>query len=158
MEDNKERILEDISDIFSIFHDGTISKWELSDNQLRLAISCLYLAKIISIDFEYFYLELNEVKRFELIPWTLPNQKKEIINDLNEISKCDFEIINAKTLQDVVKISCHEHNQIFSAPGSDLFISAQNILVKGHDGRVINLDSLKSIKKQYWSNSLKRDS
>ena len=46
---------QDIIDIFSILHDGTIEGWTGDSSKLVLTVSCFYLAELIDKNFEYFY-------------------------------------------------------------------------------------------------------
>ena len=61
-------VTEDIRDIFSILHDGTISAWTGDKNLLTLTVDCEYLAERIDKSFDKFYVELINVDKLELAP------------------------------------------------------------------------------------------
>ncbi|WP_027420544.1 hypothetical protein [Crocinitomix catalasitica] len=144
--------LKNIATVFSIFHDGGIVSCKLDNNLLSITVSCKYLAELISPQFENFYLELNGTNLFEYIPWTNQEEESLIVKALPVISKCEFELIRAKVVDNHVEVNCHEHNSIFLTPGGHFCIKAAGIKIKDENGKTITIDQLKSINKAYWSN------
>jgi len=59
-----------IEDVFATFHDGTIESWSGNKDKLMLKISCEYIAEILDKTFEYFYLELIQVDKLELLTFS----------------------------------------------------------------------------------------
>jgi len=52
--------LENIRDIFSIFHDGTIIKWEKQESGIEIIVEIPYLTKMICNSYEWFSLTLYQ--------------------------------------------------------------------------------------------------
>ncbi len=63
---------DNIRDIFSILHDGTISGWTGDRNLLTLKIDCQYLAERIDKSFESFYVEFIQIDNLYLTTWPNP--------------------------------------------------------------------------------------
>lgn len=89
--------LQDISDIFSIFHDGSIESYSGDYQLLTLKVGCLYLAELIDPTFEYFYLELAEIEVLEFDSWTSPPERPNILKtELADIFQSDLEIMEGE--------------------------------------------------------------
>jgi hypothetical protein len=140
----------DISDVFSIFHDGTPENWFLKNNNLSLRISCLYLAAKVSPNYEYFHINIEGITIFKYLPWCLDNTPIEI-TDLNELNKCDFEISSANLEGSLVKIICHEYSQLYDSPGGDFIVKGGKARITDEEGKPITLGELKQISKDYWN-------
>lgn len=104
-----EENLQNIADVFQMFHDGTIAGYEGDDSLLRLTIECQYLAEIINPEFELFYIELSEVTKFDLDAWNPIDQPPLILRGFKEALKAELEIGYSDVVDDHVRISCHQH-------------------------------------------------
>ncbi|KGO91790.1 hypothetical protein [Flavobacterium subsaxonicum] len=97
--------IENIKDVFSIFHDGGIEGWEGDDKLLTLTIGCTYLAERINPQFNVFYVELTGVEKLELHPWTLPViDNTPALTRPEDIFKGDIEITSCEVVNEV---SCY---------------------------------------------------
>ena len=97
---------QDIEDIFSILHDGTIESYIGNKNKLTLKISCVYLAEQINKSFEYFYVELTEIDILELFTWrSLMEEEQQTLINLKDIFKFELEIIDANIEDNIVIIT-----------------------------------------------------
>ena len=144
-------VIEDIRDIFSILHDGTISAWTGDKNLLTLTVDCEYLAERIDKSFDKFYVELINVDKLELDPWTNPIDLPTIVKfDYADIFKAELEILSADIKEDVVVITCNQHDTNFDYCGGNLTICCQAIKVFDQNKNELTIDQFEEICKNYW--------
>jgi hypothetical protein len=149
--------IEDIRDIFSILHDGTIETWAGDMEFLTLTIDCLYLAERIDKTFEKFYVELYHIDKIELDAWTMPiTIPPAIKNGLAEIFQAELEILSAAIKDDVVAITCNQHDTDFDYCGGTLTIRCQNIKVFDQDRNELTINQWGQICDDYWNDFRKR--
>lgn len=143
---------EDIRDIFSILHDGTISAWEGNKDFLILTIDCEYLAERINKSFDKFYLELSKIDMLQLDPWVNPlDIPQYIMTNPENIFQTEFEILSADIKEDAVIITCNQHNTDYNYCGGNLTISCVDIKVYDQDKNLLTIDTLGKICDSYWN-------
>lgn len=143
--------LKEIEDIFSIFHDGTITDWERIENGLRLTIDCEYLAELIEPERTIFSLELTQIDKLSMDPWMNPIElESRLLTEPEDIFKAELEILSAEVEQDYVRISCNQHDTDFNYCGGTIHLSANAVVVKDEKNRVMTVENLHSICKRYW--------
>ncbi len=141
----------DIKDIFSILHDGTISAWIGDKDLLTLTVDCEYLAERIDKSFDKFYLELIQVDKLELEPWTNPIDLPTVVKTgYSDIFKAELEILSADINDDVVIITCNQHDTSFDYCGGNLTISCQTIKVFDQNKKELTIEQFGKICKNYW--------
>ena len=142
---------EDIIDVFSILHDGTISAWTGDKDLLTLTVHCEYLAQRIDKSFDKFYVELINVDKLELDPWTNPIDFPTIVKtDYADIFKAELEILSADINDDVVTVTCNQHNTDHDYCGGNLKISCKAIKVFNQNKNELTIDQFGEICKNYW--------
>jgi hypothetical protein len=141
-------IANDIRDLFTIFHDGSIVAIEKTDNDLRLKIDIQYLAELIEKDFEYFEVLLQEVHTFELATWN-----DGLITDPAKIAALEFGIQNAD-LNDTGSISVL--GNYYPEGGGTLTIDAAAYVLYDQRGDRMSLDQLKELSRYYWEEVMGR--
>lgn len=142
---------EDIRDIFSVLHDGTISTWTGDKSLLSLTIECGYLAERIDKSFDKFYVELSNIEKMELDPWTNPVDLPTVIKtDLADIFKAELEILSADIKDDTVVVTCNQSDPDFDYCGGDLTISCKKIKVFDQNKNELTIDKFGEICKNYW--------
>lgn len=147
------KVLEDIKDIFSILHDGTITSWIGDRNSLTLAIECLYLATRINKSFDKFYVELNQVTELKLSTWPNPfNQPVKILTDLSEIFKAELEILSADIKDNSVLISCNQTDTKFNYCGGNLTLNCSEIKIYNQNKQELTIEQINKICQSYWDN------
>lgn len=146
------KILDDIRDVFSIFHDGGISNFELTEIGIRLTIECEYLAELIDPDFKTFYVEFWNLQKLELDPWMNPIELEKVIKtEPEEIFKTELEILSAEIENEYVKVTCIQHDNNFDYCGGHLLISAETFKVENERKQEMTIDELDSVCNTYWS-------
>ena len=142
---------EDIRDIFSILHDGTISAWTGDKALLTLMVECEYLAERIDKSFDTFFVELSNIDRIELEPWTMPIDLPTIIKtEIADIFKAELEILSADIKDDSVLVTCNQHDKDFDYCGGNLTINCQSIKVFDQNKNELTIDQFGEICKNYW--------
>src|SRR5688572_9998611 len=87
----------EISDIFSIFHDGDITKCEQDNDFILLHIDCMYLAERINKDFISFTIKIHNLHHLELKTWSRESENESrLIDDINIIFQTDLEIYRSE--------------------------------------------------------------
>lgn len=142
---------EDIRDIFSILHDGLISGWKGDKDLLTLTVECEYLAKEIDEAFDKFYIDLFNVDKIELAPWTNPIGLPTVVKtDFADMFKAELEILSADIKDDVVVVTCNQHDTRFDYYGGNLTISCKKIKIVDQNKHELTVDQLEEICKKYW--------
>jgi hypothetical protein len=144
-------VTEDIRDIFSILHDGTISAWTGDQKLLTLTVECEYLAKQIDKSFDKFNIELFNIDKLELDPWTNQIDLPAIIKtQYADVFKAELEIISADIKENVVVITCYQHDTSFDYRGGNLTISSRTIKVYDQNNNELTIEQFDKICQDYW--------
>ena len=142
---------EDIRDIFSILHDGTISAWIGDKNLLTLTVDCEYLAERIDKSFDKFFVELTQLDELFLSTWPNPfDLPVQTLTELSDIFKAELEILSADVKDGKVIIACNQHNTDFDYCGGNLTISCETIKVFDQNKNEMTIDQFGEICKNYW--------
>jgi len=143
---------ENIRDIFSILHDGRISSWTGDRNLLTLKIECQYLAERIDKSFDSFYVDLIQFDNLYLTTWPNPFDLPVLtLTDLNEIFKAELEILSAEIKENLVVVSCNQHDTNFRYCGGNLIISCMTTKIFDQNRNELTIDEFDNICKSYWT-------
>jgi hypothetical protein len=144
-------VIENIRDIFSLLHDGLISEWKGDKDLLTLKIKCKYLAELFDKSFECFYLSFFQIDCLYLSTWPNPFDLPVLIFvELIDIFKAKLEILSAEIREDLVVISCNQHDTTFDYCGGDLMIRCQSIKIFNQAKIEITIDEPDFVCKKYW--------
>lgn len=144
--------LENIKIVFSLFHDGAIVDWSGDKNKLTLKINCSYLAQRIDKTFDDFYVDLVNVKKLELDPWTKPVElPARIKTEFVDIFKAELEIMGGEIENDLVVVTCLQLDHAFDYTGGNLSVNCDAIKVYDQKKREITIEELRAISKAYWT-------
>ena len=147
-----------IVDIFSIFHDGTIENWSGNKKRLTLKIGCQYLAARINPEFEYFYVDILDIKAIELDTYRNETDKTPIV--INEIDKifCEkIDIYYAKTEKQFVEINCWQVNEKLGYVANSLRICCGSADVFNQNREQITFSNFAKISDDYWNDFRNRN-
>jgi hypothetical protein len=149
--------LEDIRDVFSIFHDGIISNYSVNNELLKLEIDCEYLAKKIDKSYSRFFIELEKIKKIEFNPWMNPiNLPQKIFTKIEDVFQANLEILSAEIENEIVKITCNQHNLDFEYCGGTLLINCKNVKIFDENIIELTIDELNKICEEYWNEFKKK--
>lgn len=142
---------ENISYVFSIFHDGGIVHCHDENGSLLLKIEIQYLAERINPDFRKFSVLLENVKGVYFSTW--PSDLKsepEVLKDVTSIFKPELEILEGNFKEGQIQVVCNQHSPEFDYCGGELYLSATSAKVTDEDGKSYSLDELDTLCKGYW--------
>ncbi|EKT3967278.1 hypothetical protein NTJ12_002364 [Flavobacterium psychrophilum] len=151
---DNQKALEDIRDVFSIFHDGTIETWNGNQELLKLKIDCEYLAERIDKSYASFYVEFEKIETLEFNPWMNPiNQPQTLFTNIVDIFQASLEILSAEIENGFVKITCNQHNLDFNYCGGTLLVNCKNVKVFDEKNNELTIDELDKICNEYWNDA-----
>jgi len=143
--------IENLNDVFSIFHDGGIAAHEVEGENLVLKIEIKYLAERININYRYFRLTLENVKELNFIPWLDDLDKKEmVIKDVEKIFTSELEILSAEIGGELIKVACNQPLPNLGYCGGFLNLKASAALVSDEGGKLYSLNELGALCTEYW--------
>lgn len=143
--------LENVRDIFSIFHDGTIVEWKKQGSNLELVVEIQYLAERVCKSYDTFSVVLHNIKDISFETW--PHVKETspwVISDIHEIFKPELEILSAEIEGGLHKIVCNQHSTAFEYCGGYLKFSCVVAVVKDPGGKEYSIEELDKICNEYW--------
>lgn len=142
---------ENVRDIFSILHDGTIIGWEGDKSLLTLKVGCQYLAERIDPAFETFFIKLTDISRLALVPWMNPIElQQEYFVELSDIFQTELDILSTEAENNLVKVSCNQRDISFNYCGGTLYIACKDIKVYDQNRNEVSIEKLDQICKEYW--------
>jgi hypothetical protein len=144
---------ESIRDIFSIFHDGTIEKADLSNGTAKLTIGITYLAERVKVGYEFFYVELGGFCDVEFHAWPrILDKEKVLISDLAVVVKFELEILSANLKEDRFEIICNIHSRLSSDySGGELLFRANSAKICDEANKEYSISELTEICSGYWN-------
>lgn len=151
------KILDDISTIFSILHDGGISAWTGDKDLLTLEIDCEYLAERIDKSYNNFYIKFGQIEKIELHPWMNSIELSQtVLTDIEDIFKGDLEILSADIENGFVNVYCNQHDTDFDYRGGSLLLNCKTINIFDQGKRQLTIDELTEVCKGYWDSFSKK--
>lgn len=148
---------EEIREIFSILHDGPITGWKGNKDMLTLTIDCLYLAERIDNSFDKFYVQLFNIDKLELDPWTNSIEIEKVVKtDFADIFKAELGILSAVIIDNAVIVSCQQYDSDFDYSGGNLKINCEKIKVFDQNRNELTIKQFGEICKNYWDEFRKK--
>jgi hypothetical protein len=142
---------ENISAVFSIFHDGEIAQCVLKSNSLWMEVEIEYLAKRINKNYKAFVVRLHEVDQVRFSPWSnAANKSIEILADPKIIFEQDLEILGSSFRDGEIRIVCNQYSQNYDYIGGELYLRAESAEVNDEAGKSYSLEELDELCKGYW--------
>lgn len=143
---------DNVCDIFSIFHDGTISESRSMDGEIVLTVEIPYLAKRINPSFEHFQVTLLGVKKLKFSTW--PSDLKsepELLTEAEKIFAPHLEILEGNIREGRIEVVCNQHSEAFGYCGGELSFEAQSAEVADEAGKSYSIGELGEICEAYWN-------
>jgi hypothetical protein len=143
--------IQNIRDVFSKLHDGTIIEYGSDKSSLTLKVSCQYLAERLDPTFEIFFVELAEVSGLTFVPWMNPfDLEQQYFVEINDIFQAELDILSAEIEQGFVKVSCNQRDPVFNYCGGILYISCKDIRIYDQNRIGLTIERLNQICNEYW--------
>jgi len=125
-------------DVFSVFHDGTIDRVAVKENQiLAVDVSIEYLRELFAIDGEHFTVLLNGCRRFVY----RETEATPLITSLAEISEMQLGILSAEQNDSACRIYTDNGLIDVECESCSLWLDYQT---------PIELDAIKAKANEYW--------
>jgi hypothetical protein len=144
------QITDKVSDVFNILHDGSIKEWWHNENILTLKVGCQYLAELIHPDFNFFFIDLVDVRIIELEPWWDNIMANDVLIKFEDIFAGELEILSAKVAEGKVQIACNQKSKFLPYIGGNLMVSCENIIVYDEAKTELSLNEFDKICNAYW--------
>lgn len=149
---------ENIRDIFSILHDGTIAYFSGDKKLLTLIVDCSYLAQRIDKSFDNFYVDLIGVKNISLTTWPNPTTlPSKTLTEMKDIFEAQLEILSADIKADNVIVSCGQYDTSYNYSGGNLTINCEAIKIYDQNKNELTIDNLDAVCKSYWDEFSKKE-
>ncbi len=143
--------IEDIKDLFDIFHDGDIVEYSLLNKELHLDIEIPYLAERIDKNFKLFRVVLYGCQNIIFTTW--PNEEGmdgEIISDVKTIFKPKLWILSASIEDGKIEVNCSQTSSDFNYCGGNLCFNVESVKVSDENGKQYTIDELAEFCEEYW--------
>jgi len=140
-----------ISDIFSIFHDGGIVKCDREHDQLIIEVEIEYLAQRVNPEFTKFVVCLSGAENIQFSTW--PSDLKsppEVLVDESLIFEPELEILESNVKDGAIQVICNQHSHELDYCGGELSFIAKSAEVTDEAEKVYSLEELDTICKEYW--------
>ena len=145
-----------ISELFSIFHDGTISAWHSRNDIIELEIEIEYLAKRVSVSYSKFYLIIHNVRNFCFSTWPRDfNISPSLISDPDILFSTKPEILSSKFKNGLVEVAMGQDSAEYDYSGGVLSFKADDAIVTDESGKQYSITELTQICDDYWNKALK---
>lgn len=143
--------LDDLRDLFSVFHDGGILSWKEGASVANVRIECQYLAELINPEFEWFGVQIRILKPTLFSAWnrTGENQLK-VLATTDLFQKTEPEILSSEIEIQLVKVVANTHHTDDLA-GGIIWIDGEIESIEDQNHRQLSLDEVKRIATGYWN-------
>ncbi len=143
-------IQQEISDVFSAFHDAVITKFEMVNQNCQLIIECQYLADMINSDYERFFLTLSNCSHILFEAWFNEAESK-CIADITEIEKLELEIYDSEYIENKILVNCYfDYPSVNLSGGGVLSFESDGVTINDHDKQKISSNQFLEICDQFW--------
>ena len=144
--------LENLSELFSIFHDGDIARFTSSGSNLSLEVEISYLAQRVNPSYRALQIALQNAREIQFETWPNdPNAKPNVLSSLTEIFEPQLEILSGEVAGDCLKIICNQPLSKCGYSGGELLLKADSAFVTDEGGKVYSIEELRQICGGYWS-------
>jgi hypothetical protein len=143
--------LENVRDIFSILHDGSISSYALNGDDLTLEVEIRYLAERVKPEFRKFNVQLFGVGNVRFSTW--PSDLKSppvLITRVQNIFDAELEILEGTLRDDEIEVICNQHNSDRSYCGGELRFRCARAEVRDERGKDYSIEELNALCRGYW--------
>ncbi|WML34972.1 hypothetical protein [Clostridium sp. OS1-26] len=142
-------VLENQADIFSIFHDGSFTKFIKNQSDVEFIIEIEYLAELINPMFSLFKGKLKNCTKLEYHVW---GEEHRIIDNLSTLGALDLEVLYAEVKGNYIEAKCFDDENC----GGDLVIVTDDIIIFDENNQEVLLNKLVEICKSYWNSKHKQ--
>ena len=149
--------LEEIAEVFSIFHDGGVDGVRPSGSDVEIEIDISYLAKRVDESFSFFLVQLHECTVLRFVPWGEEDgARPSSIVATEPVESLDLEILSATVESEAVHVLCLAHAGGESIRGGVLELSVAALTVLDERRCPMTLAALGEVSDGYWADWRKK--
>lgn len=146
-----ETRLDDIADLFGIFHDGYFGSWTKAGTEFSFRIHIEYLAERIKPGFTTFDVVLSDVSQLQFVPWLRDlSAEKRVLSDPLEIFGGQPDILDGKVVDGLVEVTCQQDDMACEFCGGVLTFHARGMTVADEEGRRRSIEEVRAFSRGYW--------
>ena len=143
---------EDISEIFSIFHDGVIAASGIANGKLELEVEIGYLTKRINPSYTKFFLSLHNARDFSFSTWPKEvDAAPSVIRDPSLIFAGRPDILSSEIKDGLVEVVMNQNSASFDYCGGTLLFRVDAARVSDEGGKDYEVGELGRICEEYWA-------
>ncbi|MEM0966109.1 MAG: hypothetical protein AAGJ81_08185 [Verrucomicrobiota bacterium] len=136
---------EEISDIFSVLHDGHIESSERNEDTLSFSVSIMYLTERIEGS-NMIHVALFGYRNSEFIAWMKDGNSKTI----SDYSLTDLDILSGKVEEGRIRADFSNHSSDSEYCGGTLYFECDSYAIEAPEGKSITLHAIKEVAAKYW--------
>ena len=143
--------IENIKEVFCIFHDGVIVSGGLTGGEMRLEVRIQYLAGRVDPHYRKFQVVLKGVENVRFITW--PNDTESqprVLRNIGKIFEPDLDILNGSVKEDHVHVVCSQPSPTHDYCGGELCFIAGQSIVTDEAGKSYSMEELDALARDYW--------
>lgn len=145
--------IENLHELFNIFHDGGIAHYRMIDQDLELKVEIQYLAALVQPHFQSFSVLLCNARDIGFRAWTIEHSADTaMLTRHSEIFEPELEILGAEITGDALSISCGRPIDSCDHSGGHLFLTADAAQVVDEAGKSYSIKELGDLCGAYWRN------
>ncbi|MES2440969.1 MAG: hypothetical protein V4584_18030 [Verrucomicrobiota bacterium] len=146
------KTLESVRDLFSIFHDGTITRLKIENGICDLEVDIKYLASRMDPSFSAFRVRLFSVEDFYFTPWNGSEESpSSAIYDIGEIWAAELGILSAEIDGSKIKVACTQDlHPALDHSGGFLTFECSHGELFDEAGRLVGMAALRQMSASYW--------
>jgi|SRR5581483_6118355 len=142
---------QNLSEIFSIFHDGVIVSHRINGDDLELEIDIQYLAERINPNFTKFFLKIHKANNFKFEAWWKDEKADHsVLSDLGIILGKEPDILSGEIKDGVIEVALNQASAECDYCGGTLSFQADSASVLDQGHKEYALIELGQICKEYW--------
>lgn len=142
---------ENLSDMFSIFHDGGVARYSANGDNLDLDIEIMYLAERVNPAFRSFHVSIQNVQDISFSTWLKESGVEPLVlRSPAKIFGPKLEILSSEVYGEQIKVICNQPSAECDYCGGELYFSASGATVTDEAGREYSIDALQQLFKDYW--------
>lgn len=142
--------IDELAQLFSIFHDGVIIDAAVQGNDLLLTVRISYLAQRIQPGFTTFAVHLHEVEGLSFCTWPKAAAPSETLRDPPSIFSPPLDILSGEVSDGCVRVVCNQPSALTAHCGGTLTFRAESATVSDEQGRLYSTVDLAALATAYW--------
>ncbi len=142
----------EISEIFSIFHDGVVVAYHITNDSVKLEIEISYLAQRIIPTYTKFLVSLQNARDFSFNTWLRDSDDcPSTFNEVPKIFAGEPDILNSEVKNGSIEVTMNQSSTEFDYCGGTLSFKADSASVTDEGGKEYTIRELGQICEDYWN-------